>query len=69
MDIQAIASHFDARAARYVGDGWHRRYARQFVEAVPLRPGNLVLDADTGTGFAALAAADRVGPEDWRCSR
>jgi ubiquinone/menaquinone biosynthesis C-methylase UbiE len=32
------------------------------VELVPLAPGQHVLDAATGTGFAAIAAAQRVGP-------
>jgi SAM-dependent methyltransferase len=62
MDLRSIAGVFDARAARYAGDDWHRRYAEQLVEATPLRPGDRVLDAGTGTGFAALATARRVGP-------
>jgi SAM-dependent methyltransferase len=53
---------FDARAERYVTDDWHRRYAERLVAAIPLRPGDRVLDAGTGTGFAARAIARHVGP-------
>jgi SAM-dependent methyltransferase len=59
---EEIATLFDARAPRYAHDEWHRRYAEQLVAAVPLRPGDVVLDAGTGTGFAARAIAPRVGP-------
>jgi ubiquinone/menaquinone biosynthesis C-methylase UbiE len=62
MDPAEIGRIFDARAPRYVRDDWHRRYAEQFVAAVPVRSGDLVLDAGTGTGFAACAIARRVGP-------
>lgn len=56
------ATYFDQRAARYVGDDWHDVYARRLVELAHLVPGQRVLDAATGTGFAALAAARAVGP-------
>ncbi len=62
MNLHEIADSFDARAERYVTDGWHRRYANQLVAVVPLQPGDHVLDAGTGTGFAACAIARRVGP-------
>lgn len=62
MDPRQIAEFFDARAARYSTDDWHRRWAEQFVAAVPLRPGDVVLDAGTGTGFCARATARRLGP-------
>jgi ubiquinone/menaquinone biosynthesis C-methylase UbiE len=62
MDHQEIADIFDARAARYANDEWHRRYAEQLVDVTPLQPGDRVLDAGTGTGFAARAIARRVGP-------
>jgi SAM-dependent methyltransferase len=61
MDTHDIAASFDARAKRYATDDWHRRYAEQLVEVTPLRPGDRVLDAGTGTGFAACAVARRVG--------
>ena len=62
MNPQEVAEIFDARAERYAGDDWHRRYAGQLVAVAPIRPGDRVLDAATGTGFAAGAVATRVGP-------
>jgi ubiquinone/menaquinone biosynthesis C-methylase UbiE len=62
MDPHQIADIFNARAARYANDEWHRRYAEQLVDVTPLRTGDRVLDAGTGTGFAACAIARRVGP-------
>jgi ubiquinone/menaquinone biosynthesis C-methylase UbiE len=62
MELHEIADSFNARAERYAGDDWHRRYAEQLVAVAPLRPGDRVLDAGTGTGFAACAIARRVGP-------
>jgi ubiquinone/menaquinone biosynthesis C-methylase UbiE len=62
MDPQQIAESFNARAERYVTDDWHRRYAEQLVDVTPLGEGDRVLDAGTGTGFAARAIARRVGP-------
>jgi ubiquinone/menaquinone biosynthesis C-methylase UbiE len=61
-DIQTIAANFDQRAARYSKSDWHRDYAEQFVALAPLQPGQRVLDAGAGTGFATLAIARRVGP-------
>jgi ubiquinone/menaquinone biosynthesis C-methylase UbiE len=61
-DLHHIAETFNARAARYVTDDWHRRYAEALVAVTPLRSGDRVLDAGTGTGFAASAVARRVGP-------
>lgn len=62
MDNHEIVESFNARAERYAGDDWHRRYAGQLVDAAPIRPGDRVMDAATGTGFAAIAIARRVGP-------
>lgn len=59
---QAVAS-FDARAANYARNEWHRRCAEQLVALCPLEPGQRVLDAATGTAFAALAVAHDVGPD------
>ena len=42
---------------------WHRRYAERLIELTSLHPGDLVLDAGTGTGFAALAIARIVGKD------
>src|SRR6185503_11657239 len=61
-DPEEVARIFDARAARYVHDDWHRRYAERLVAVTPLRTGDVVLDAGTGPGFAARAIAGRVGP-------
>lgn len=60
-DIRTIADSFDRRAASYARSDWHKRYAERLVELCALRPGDRVLDAGTGTGFAALAAARVVG--------
>ena len=56
-----IAASFDTRAASYGRNEWHRRCAERLVEICQPQPGNRVLDAATGTGFAAIAAARRVG--------
>ena len=62
-----IAASFDARAARYGRNDWHRRCAGRLVEICRLRPGSRVLDAATGTGFAAMAAARTIGHEGHVC--
>lgn len=41
---------------------FHRRAAARLVELSQLRPGQYVLDIATGTGLAAIAAAQIVGP-------
>ena len=56
-----IAASFDARAATYNGNVWHRLLAEQLVSTCGIRPGQVVLDAATGTGFAAFAASGLVG--------
>jgi ubiquinone/menaquinone biosynthesis C-methylase UbiE len=60
-DIRTIAASFDQRAARYSTVDWHRDYARRFVELASLGPGQRVLDAGAGTGFATIEIARRVG--------
>jgi ubiquinone/menaquinone biosynthesis C-methylase UbiE len=60
IDLQEIASHFDARAKAYAGHDWHRHCAERLVTLCELREGSVVLDAGTGTGFAAVATAKRV---------
>jgi SAM-dependent methyltransferase len=61
MNLPQLAELFNARAARYVNDDWHLRYAEQLVAVIPLRSGDRVLDAGTGPGFAARAIARKVG--------
>src|SRR5262245_36722699 len=60
--LAAIAASFDARASTYNQNDWHRRVADALVAHCQLRPGDAVLDAGTGTGFVAVAAARTVGP-------
>jgi ubiquinone/menaquinone biosynthesis C-methylase UbiE len=60
--LDRIAADFDARASRYNLNRWHREVAEQLVARCALTPREHVLDAATGTGFAALAAARVVGP-------
>lgn len=62
-DRRQIADAFDKRAANYSGNEWHRRCAERLVALCVLRPRSVVLDAGTGTGFAALAAARAAGSE------
>lgn len=62
-DLREIAGAFDARAATYARDGWHRRCAERLVDLCAIPPGGHVLDAATGTGYAALEAARVVGAE------
>jgi ubiquinone/menaquinone biosynthesis C-methylase UbiE len=59
--LEEIAQSFDARACGYGRGNWHRRSAERLVELCHFRAGDRVLDAGTGTGFAALAAARAVG--------
>ena len=56
-----IAATFDSRARSYRDSHWHRVSAQRLVELCRLPCGARVLDAGTGTGFAALHAAEQVG--------
>lgn len=60
--MEQIAAAFDSRAANYARNEWHRLAAERLVALGGIRPGDRVLDACTGTGFAALAAARAAGP-------
>ncbi|MFI9574985.1 class I SAM-dependent methyltransferase [Microbispora rosea] len=62
MDHTRMESYFDGRAAGYGQLSWHAGYAERLVELAGMTPGMRVLDAATGTGLAALAAARAVGP-------
>lgn len=60
-----LAEAFNDRAPTYARSDWHRQYAERLVELCPLQPGWRVVDAGTGTGFAAAAASRVVGPAGW----
>ncbi|HEY7188278.1 MAG TPA: methyltransferase domain-containing protein [Vicinamibacterales bacterium] len=62
-DLSQIVDGFNCRASSYARNDWHRRCAERLVRLCELQPGEHVLDAGTGTGFAAIAAARLVGPE------
>jgi ubiquinone/menaquinone biosynthesis C-methylase UbiE len=57
-----IAASFDARAPTYNGNRWHQQLAEQLASTCGIGPGHVVLDAGTGTGFAAIAASRLAGP-------
>jgi ubiquinone/menaquinone biosynthesis C-methylase UbiE len=59
--MREVAAYFDGRAERYDEVDWHARYALRLIECADPRPGDMVVDAATGTGHAALIAARRVG--------
>lgn len=61
-DPERIAADFNARSANYAKNLWHRDYADGLVAYSAIGPGDRVLDAGVGTGFATLAAARRIGP-------
>ncbi len=58
----AEATHFDRRGPDYDEDEVHQRIVSLLVAGAQLRPGFHVLDIATGTGLAALKAAQRLGP-------
>ena len=60
-DKEEIAATFDVRARGYRNSDWHRASAGRLVDLRGLKRGHCVLDAGTGTGFAALHAARQVG--------
>ena len=59
---EEIAASFDVRARGYRDSDWHRASAGRLVDLCGLKPGDRVLDAGTGTGFAALHAARQIEP-------
>jgi ubiquinone/menaquinone biosynthesis C-methylase UbiE len=58
---EEIAATFNDRARGYRASDWHRASAGRLVDLARLKPGDRVLDAGTGTGFAALHAARQIG--------
>ncbi len=62
-DHRCIATDFDLRSTNYSKNQWHRAYADGLIAQSAIRFGDRVLDAGVGTGFAAIAAAVRVGPD------
>lgn len=61
-DFRHVAADFDFRSAGYSKSQRHRAYAEGLIAHSAIQPGARVLDAGVGTGFAAIAAAMRVGP-------
>lgn len=60
---QEVVALFDRRSATYDNDrDFHPPMARRLVEAAGLQLGWRVLDLATGTGQAAIVAAEQVGP-------
>ena len=55
-------AHFDRRGATYDRDEVHPRIVSLLMEGLELQPGFAVLDMATGTGMAAIRAAQHVGP-------
>ncbi|MEU4426832.1 methyltransferase domain-containing protein [Actinoplanes sp. NPDC024001] len=59
---ETIESAFNQRATTYDHNSWHVRYAERLVELAAPTAGMRILDAATGTGLAAIAAARAAGP-------
>jgi ubiquinone/menaquinone biosynthesis C-methylase UbiE len=57
------SAHFDRRGPSYDASGTHRRILEVLFAHAPLRAGMRVLDVATGTGAAALQAAEIVGEQ------
>jgi ubiquinone/menaquinone biosynthesis C-methylase UbiE len=60
---QQIADLYTCRSQTYDNSDWHLRIARRLVEYGRVSGGQRVLDIATGTGHAAIAAAEIVGSE------
>lgn len=58
----ASPAQFDALAATYDTLRFVRLCAERLAELADIQTGSRVLDVVTGTGWVALAAAERVGP-------
>lgn len=62
---QQVAEFFNDRTRYDEESDFHPRLAQRLVEYAQLQPGQKVLDVCTGTGLAAIAAAQAVAPHGW----
>ncbi len=60
---QQIADLYSRRSQTYDDSDWHPRIAHRLVEHARISSGQHVLDIATGTGMAAIEAAQFVGSE------
>lgn len=60
---QQIADWYSSRSHTYDHGDWHHQIAHRLVEYAQIRPGQQVLDIATGTGMAAIKAAQILGTE------
>lgn len=63
MSCMSASTHFDRRGPSYDADETHRRILAVLISGTPLLPGMRVLDIATGTGAAAIKAAERLGAQ------
>ncbi len=57
----SLSAHFDRRGSTYDRNEAHRRIIDLLVSGAAMRPGMKIVDVATGTGAAALKAAEIVG--------
>lgn len=60
---QKIADLYSERSAAYDSSDWHLRIAHRLVDYGQIKSGQRILDIATGTGMAALRAAQIAGPQ------
>ena len=59
---QQVIDFFDKRTAYDEEGDSHPNEARKLLEFAPVKAGQTILDLATGTGLAAIAAAEKVAP-------